>query len=59
MSIETTPAKITCADCKESFDYDDDTVNGVGSADCLPDGYLLPSGDWVCIDCAERHEEGS
>ncbi len=53
MTNATQPAAITCADCKESFDYDDDTVDGVGSADCLPDGYLLPNGEWVCADCKE------
>ena len=54
--MKTTPAKITCDYCQESFDYDDDTVDGVGSADCLPDGYLLPDGDWICDDCAEEQE---
>lgn len=46
----TKAATITCDSCKRVYDFDDDAVDGAGSADCLPDGYLV-SGLWICDEC--------
>ena len=39
-------ANITCRDCKETIEYDDDGV----TFDCMPDGVMVDGG-WVCSDC--------
>ena len=39
---------ITCANCGESFEYEDDGL----TVDCMPDGVLVNGGpEWVCSDC--------
>ena len=42
---------VTCSVCGEDVDFEDDVKDGVGSAECMPDGVILPSGAWVCSDC--------
>ena len=42
---------ITCDYCHQSYEYEDDAVDGVGTLECLPDGYFLPSGEWMCDTC--------
>lgn len=58
MPVKTKQATITCALCKRAYEYEDDAVNGVGSAECLPDGYLV-SGIWICDDCGSCPECGA
>ena len=48
---ETKANTIICSVCHIKFEFEDDAVNGVGSAECLPDGVITPAGDWVCDDC--------
>lgn len=47
---ETKTSKVQCADCKETFDFDDD-----GSVDCMPDGCFL-NGLWYCDECIRDNE---
>lgn len=54
----TTPAKITCDYCRVVYDFDDDAIDGIGSVDCLPDGYFPGDGTWMCDDCGSCPECG-
>jgi len=47
VTAPTKPATITCDFCKESYDFDDDGY----TADCMPDGYILPTHEWICDAC--------
>ena len=38
--------EVKCAICEEVYGFMDD-----GTADCMPDGYCLPTGAWICDDC--------
>lgn len=50
----TKPATIHCDYCYESYEFDDDGI----TADCMPDGYILPTGEWMCDDCGSCPECG-
>ena len=41
---------IKCCDCGEEEEFWDDGV----TVDCMPDGYILPNGEWVCADCGHK-----
>ncbi len=55
--VATKPVKIKCDFCKTTFNFDDDAVDGIGSAECLPDGYLF-DGKWMCDACGSCPECG-
>jgi len=56
--VPTKPATIECDYCHKSYDFEDDMVDGIGSAECMPDGYILPTGEWICQDCGGCPECG-
>lgn len=58
MPTKTVPATITCGLCRRTYEYEDDAVNGVGTVDCLPDGYFA-GGIWICDDCGSCPECGA
>lgn len=45
--------KIKCDYCGEIHEFEDD-----GSVDCMPNGYILPTGEWICDDCGSCPECG-
>jgi len=52
MATATTKlATYECDYCHKGYEFEDDAFDGVGSAECLPDGYFLGDGTWMCDDC--------
>lgn len=45
--------EIKCDYCGEVYDFEDD-----GSVDCMPDGWILPTHEWICLDCGSCPECG-
>jgi hypothetical protein len=46
---------IKCDYCKQDYEYEHDD----GTVDCLPDGYILPTGEWICDECGSCPECGT
>ena len=45
--------EIKCDYCDEVYEFEDD-----GSVDCMPDGWILPTHEWICLDCGSCPECG-
>jgi len=47
--MNKTKGKVICAKCGYTEEFEDN-----GSVDCMPDGFILPNGEWVCDDCGRE-----
>lgn len=48
--MDTIKNRVKCWDCGIEIEFDDDGI----TAECLPDGWILPNGEWVCSDCGHE-----
>ena len=56
--VRTELSTYECDYCHKGYEFEDDAVDGMGSAECLPDGYFLGDGTWMCDDCGSCPECG-
>ncbi len=45
--------EIKCDYCGKVYEFEDD-----GTVDCMPDGWILPTHEWICLDCGSCPECG-